>query len=259
MKTAILIPARMGSTRLPGKPLLDKTGKPLIQHTYEQAKKVKGVDYIAVATDDQKIAAKVRAFGGNAIMTSAHHTTGSARIGEAAKQIPFEATCIINLQGDEPEINPNDIEALIKTHHRTRAFATTMATKFPADTSNSVNPDDPSTVKVVLGEETHQKVNTALYFSRAKIPFLQNKNREDDGKENYFLHIGIYAYSAESLQKFNQMPTGVLEQMEQLEQLRILEMNETIAVLKVPLAHPGIDTVQDYQSFVKRYKSKENI
>jgi len=215
MKTAIIIPARLNSSRLPRKLLLNKTGKPLIQHSWERACLVKGVDQVLVATDDEAIFEVVQKFGGTAIMTDKHHTSGSARIAQAAQSI--DADIVINLQGDEPEINPETVADLIALQ---------------------------KTVKVVLCAAKPENTANALYFSRAKIPHTD--------QNAYLMHIGIYAFSYAGLQKFaNHSPTP-LEQAESLEQLRILEMGEKISVLRSPSANPGIDTQADYDAFVAR-------
>ena len=264
MKTAIIIPARYGSTRLEGKPLLRESGKPLIQHVYEQAQKSKSADLVAVATDDQRIADAVRGFGGEAVMTRADHESGSSRVAEAAEHL--DADIIVNLQGDEPEIDPGDLDLLIDLKARDRSFAATLACRFPgAANSGAGAPSDPSAVKVILGAalsglETKavQNAYRAVYFTRSLYPFPIDEDGAVIDPTRYFLHVGVYAFSKESLKRFAAASQGVLEKIERLEQLRILEMGEGIAVGIVNAASPGIDTREDYDAFLKRRVSGSN-
>ena len=252
MKAAIIIPARYQSTRLPGKPLLAETGKPLIQHTYEQAKKSRRASRVIVATDDARIFDAVRGFGGEAVMTAAAHETGSARVAEAAQAV--DAQIIVNLQGDEPEIIPGDIDQLIDLQASDKGFAATLACRFPASAvAGAGSPDDPSAVKVILGEPLGVNAFRARYFTRALCPFPRDGCGLIADPQKYFLHIGVYAFSKASLDAFAAAPLGALEQMERLEQLRILEMGEVIVAGVVDKAAPGIDTLEDYEGFVKRY------
>ncbi len=251
MKAAILIPARFASTRLPGKPLLAETGKPLIQHVYEQAKKSRRASTVIVATDDARIFDTVRGFGGNAVMTSATHESGSARAAEAAAEL--DADIIVNLQGDEPEIDPGDLDTLIDIQAAGASFASTLACRFPVDASSgSGSPDDPSAVKVILGNALGANASRAVYFTRVLCSYPRNQSGLIVEPEKYFLHVGVYAFSKESLAAFASAPPGALEQIERLEQLRILEMGEVIAAGIVKKAVPGIDTPEDYQAFVRR-------
>ena len=255
MKAAVIIPARYASTRLPGKPLLTETGKPLIQHTYEQALSADKVSSVLVATDDARIAEAVRAFGGAAVMTSPDHETGSARVAEASAHT--DADIIVNLQGDEPEIDPADIDKLIAVHEQGRSFASTLACCFaPTASAGPASPDDPSTVKAILGEEMGSGARRALYFTRSICSYPRDACGRIEAPERYYLHLGVYAFSKASLAVFAAAPPGVLEQSERLEQLRILEMGETIAVAEVAAAAPGIDTPEDYVAFVARHAEK---
>ena len=249
MNTAILIPARFGSTRLPGKLLLAQTGKPLIQHTWEQAIKVRGVDAVFIATDDDRIAKAVERFGGQSVMTDSAHQSGSGRIAQAAQNLAVDGKkydIIINLQGDEPEINPDHISALIENHKNANCFASTLACPFPTHlTTGPGSPEDPAAVKVVM--TNHIEKPTALYFSRSKIPHADN--------HRHYMHVGIYAYTFDALIEFSQTGPSPLEKAESLEQLRILEMGKEIGVLLIDKTEPGIDTAQDYSAFVERYKN----
>lgn len=252
MKAAIIIPARFASTRLPGKPLLAETGKALIQHTYEQAEKSRRAERVIVATDDARIFDAVRRFGGDAVMTAADHESGSARAAQAAKAV--DAEIIVNLQGDEPEIDPGDLDRLIDLQAAGHGFASTLVCRFPAGAeSGPGSPDDPSAVKAILGNSLSDNAYQAVYFTRALCPYPRDSRGLIADPQKYFLHIGVYAFSKASLDAFAGAPPGALEQIERLEQLRILEMGEVIVAGVVDRAAPGIDTPQDYSRFVKRY------
>lgn len=251
MKAAIVIPARYASTRLPGKPLLAETGKPLIQHVYERATKAGRAGQVVVATDDRRIAEAVAAFGGDAVMTSVDHQSGTTRVAEAAARI--DADIIVNLQGDEPDIDPRDLDLVIDIQARARCFASTLACRFPrAAVSGPGSPDDPSAVKVILGEDLGHDARRARYFTRRICAYPRDESGAITTPEQYYLHLGVYAFSKESLSAFTLAPCGALETSERLEQLRILEMGEAIAVGEVRAAAPGIDTPEDYAAFVGR-------
>ncbi len=241
MSVAIIIPARLQSTRLAKKLLLDLGGKCVLQRTYEQARKALLAQSVVIATDSEEIAAAVRRFGARAIMTRSDHQSGTERIEEAAASI--DADTIINIQGDEPEIDPLHIDALIGAHLRAARFATTLACPFPA----YIDPAYPAAVKAVLGKEIDrdQQIFEAKDFSR--IP---------PADAGLFLHVGAYAYGRESLKRFVAAPRGKREQAESLEQLRIIEMGETIAVRLVDRAARGIDTPQDFEAARARISVK---
>ncbi|WP_375202301.1 3-deoxy-manno-octulosonate cytidylyltransferase [Hyphococcus sp.] len=251
MKAAIVIPARYASTRLPGKPLLAETGKPLIQHVYENALKVREAACVIVATDDARIFDAVTGFGGKAVMTSDAHETGSARIAEAAETI--DADIIVNIQGDEPEIEPHHIDELINLQATSGAFASTLACPFPSDaTAGPGSPEDPSAVKALLGAALDENARWARFFTRHQAVWPRDADGRITRPERYYLHIGVYAFSKASLMAFAAAPAGALEKGERLEQLRILERGEKIAVGLIPRASPGIDTPEDYEAFVAR-------
>ena len=251
MKAAIIIPARYASTRLPGKPLLTRTGKPLIQHVYENALRVKKAASVTVATDDQRIFDAVTGFGGKVVMTSAAHETGSARIAEAASGI--DADIIVNLQGDEPEIEPHHIERLITLQQDAGAYASTLACPFPADaTAGPGSPEDPSAVKAILGATINEDAYWARYFTRHQAVWPRDAAGLIETPQEYYLHIGVYAFSKASLMDFAAAPAGALEKIERLEQLRILERGGKIAIGLIPRAAPGIDTPEDYEAFIRR-------
>jgi 3-deoxy-D-manno-octulosonate cytidylyltransferase len=227
MRVVIVIPARFASTRLPGKPLLDILGKPMIQHVYERAKEVSGVEAVIVATDDDRVAAAVRGFGGDAVMTSTSHLSGTDRIAEI---LPFVAADLfINLQGDEPLIRPADIETLIAgMREDTRAQVGTLCHCIGAH--EAVNPN---TVKTVLSAS-----GDALYFSRSAIPHV----RDALPALEYMKHIGIYAYRRELLAGYSDLKPSLLEETEKLEQLRLLSAGIRIRVWQVEPTGPGVDT-----------------
>jgi 3-deoxy-manno-octulosonate cytidylyltransferase (CMP-KDO synthetase) len=240
LAATVVIPARFGSTRFPAKILASETGKPLVQHVVDQAKKCARVDRVIVATDDSRIQAALRPFDTQVVMTSPAHQSGTDRIAEVARQLT--ADIVVNVQGDEPEIEPETIDALIAHLEKfPQDDMATAATVFPG----TMNPLDPNLVKVVLDEN-----DRAIYFSRAPIPY----RREADFAANacYYLHLGIYAYRRSFLLEFSGWPPTPLEQTEKLEQLRALEHGRSIFVLKIHRATHGIDTPEQYADFVKR-------
>lgn len=243
MSVTILIPARYASTRLPGKPLLAETGKPMIQHVVEAVSGTAGVDAVVVATDDQRIFDAVEAFGGKAVMTREDHTSGSDRLAEAAEKLSLaDDDIVVNVQGDEPDIPPALIETLVGLLENSDAPMATLCT--PLETSAA---DDPNKVKVVFGSNAK-----ALYFSRSKIPY----DRDKTGRCDYYLHLGIYAYRVAFLKQFTQLPPARLEQIEKLEQLRAIENGYDIMVTPVDYSGVGIDTPEDYAQFVARCSGK---
>jgi 3-deoxy-manno-octulosonate cytidylyltransferase (CMP-KDO synthetase) len=238
MRVVAIIPARYASTRLPGKPLLDQTGKPLIQHVVEAAGKAANLQGVVVATDDLRVFEAVALFGGQAVMTRADHATGTDRLGEAAEKLGLaDDDIVVNVQGDEPEIQPPHIDQLVELLKSSGAEMATLAAPLPADQA-----DKPNLVKVVVA-----KSGLALYFSRAKIPFDRDK-----GGASYLLHRGLYAYSKRFLLVYAKLPPTPAEKAEKLEQLRVLEHGYRVAVGAVDSATPGIDTPEDYAAFVKR-------
>lgn len=243
MTVAIIIPARLASTRLPRKLLLDLGGKTVLQRTFEQASKAHRADSVIIATDAAEIAEAARGFGARAVLTRADHRSGTERIAEAAEQL--DADIIVNIQGDEPEIDPTHIDALIDAHARAGRFASTLACPFPAD----IDPDYPAAVKAILGDEIdHQlQIYEAKDFSRLPPAGL--------AKERLFLHVGAYAFSRDSLRRFVVSPQGARERRESLEQLRIIEMGEKIAVRIVARAARGIDTPDDIEKARRRLRA----
>jgi 3-deoxy-manno-octulosonate cytidylyltransferase (CMP-KDO synthetase) len=240
MQAAVIIPARYASTRLPGKPLLDRTGKPLIVHVAEQAAKAKLAKAVIVATDDQRIADAVQAHGYTAVMTRADHPNGSSRIAEAASGLPKGFEIIVNVQGDEPEIDPAVIDRLIERIKINSEMVATVVCPF----SPGEDVTNPNVVKVVLSQ-----AGRCLYFSRSVIPHRRDDQSDPPG---YFKHLGIYAYRRHFLELYARLSPTPAEQAEQLEQLRILEHGHAIGAIGVERAHQGIDTPEQYEAFVKR-------
>lgn len=230
-----IIPARYDSVRFPGKMLANRTGKPLIQHVYERAAQAKLIDRVIVATDDERIAKAVKSFGGQAVMTRRDHANGTSRIAEAAAQL--KDSIIVNVQGDEPEIDPvlidRTIQALID---HPDCPVSTLASPFePAE-----DRANPNIVKVVIDQD-----GRALYFSRAPIA-------------GALKHVGLYVYRREFLAEYIAMPPTPLEQIERLEQLRILEHGRRIAMAIGKADFHGIDTPEQYEAFVRRHAAQSS-
>jgi 3-deoxy-manno-octulosonate cytidylyltransferase (CMP-KDO synthetase) len=238
MKKVIVIPARYGSTRLPGKLLLDIAGKPIIQWVYERACESTLKDQVLIATDDERIQRRCAAFGALAVMTGAECRSGTDRVYEAIKTI--DADVIINLQGDEPEIRGDMIDALIRAVEQEKLDMATLCSIIddPRDYKN------PHVVKCV-----RDKNNFALYFSRAPLPFLQKHISIP-----LYKHIGIYGFSRSFLETFVSLPRGELEEAESLEQLRALEAGYKIKVIVAEYEGTGIDTEADLEQARKRMK-----
>ena len=241
MTAAVVIPARLGSTRFPAKVLASDTGKPLIQHVVERARKCRKVREVIVAADDQKIADALRPFETRVVLTSPAHHSGTDRIAEVARSLDDDI--IINVQADEPEIESETIHGLIGRLEKSTDDMATAATPFPV----GADPNDANLVKVAIAPD-----GRAVYFSRCAIPF--HRDATPASSAPYHLHLGIYAYRWQFLADFTSWPPGSLEKTEKLEQLRALEHGRSIYVLKVDRATHGIDTPQQYAAFVKRYK-----
>lgn len=245
MTAAAVIPARFASSRLPGKPLLRDTGKYLIQHVYEQVSRADRVSTVIVATDDERIASAVESFGGRTAMTRAEHPSGTDRVAEVAAGL--DADIVVNVQGDEPEIEPDSIDTLVELlTQRDSPPIATLACPFAAD----ADPANPNSVKVVFDQG-----GRAMYFSRALIPYPRDAGGKIADPRAWHLHVGIYGYRRGTLLELAKLPPSPLEQAEKLEQLRFLEHGYAIAVGVVGRAAIGIDTPEDYQAFVKRYRA----
>lgn len=260
MSVAIVIPARWASTRLPEKMLLSKTGWPLVRHVYEQAKKAMLADQVLIATDDMRIYNAIKDFGGEVVMTDPNHPTGTDRLAEVAAKHLKGTELIVNVQGDEPELEPDRIDALIQLYQASNAAMATLVTRFPSNAiQGNGSPNDPNCVKAVLGAPVRRKDNhvlgyQALYFSRNLIPYPRDTQGVINNPTDYFMHLGVYAYSPDFLKKYVSLPQGRLELTEKLEQLRIIENGYSIVAGVVDGAIPGVDTQEDYDNFVRRWK-----
>jgi len=240
MKIICVIPARYASTRLPGKPLKDICGKPMICRVYDRAKLAKNISEVIVATDDDRIFQAVEKNSGRAMMTRADHKTGTDRLAEVAEKFS-DADVVINVQGDEPLIEPALIEELAAQFEDENLQMATVATEL-TDAEEMKNPNN---VKVVI-----DKNNNALYFSRSLIPYPRN-----EGKSKVFKHIGIYAYRRNFLLDYAKMQPTELEQAESLEQLRALENGFKIRVIKSDCKFVGVDTEEDLKLVNEIYKN----
>jgi len=284
VKIVACIPARFSSTRFPGKVLAKDTGKFLIQHVYEQACQAKLIDRVIIAADDRRVVEAAKSFGAECVLTSVKHQSGTDRIAEAVKNV--DADIVVNLQADEPEIDPDNIDyvARLLADNPDYPMATLAA---PFDNAKQIA--DPNIVKVVVSScvpstalgtgvrdascekkemdsrfrgndstqyarrNTQDDIGRAIYFSRSPIPY--DREKAGIGKlEQYLRHIGIYAYRKEFLLKITALPQTPLEKIEKLEQLRALENGFSILVGRVKHTCDGIDTPEQYAEFVKRYK-----
>lgn len=272
MNATAIIPARFASTRFPGKPLADKTGKPLIQHVVEQVRKAQTIQRIVVATDDRRIFDVVKKFGGEAVMTREDHPNGTSRLAEAVHIIESQASkhappqspvtaqgaltgaspitnIIVNVQGDEPEIEPDVIDQLVQgLANDPDAPMATLASRFAPDE----DPNDPNIVKLIVDQLGH-----AMYFSRSLIPYHRDaatatKSAISDQRSAILKHPGLYAYRRDFLLKYVTLPPTPLEEAEKLEQLRALEHGYKIRIIQTTVRHHGIDTPEQYEAFVNR-------
>ncbi|MFV0330230.1 MAG: 3-deoxy-manno-octulosonate cytidylyltransferase [Dysgonomonas sp.] len=240
MKFIAIIPARYASTRFPGKPLADMGGKPMIQRVYEQVKKA--VDEVWVATDDSRISDAVEAFGGKAVMTSANHKSGTDRIQEAYLRINKDFDVVINVQGDEPFIQPEQIESLKNCFDGVEVELATLVKPFRKEDGFDTlfNPNSP---KVVVN-----KKDEAIYFSRSIVPYIRDVHHTEWlDKHIFYKHIGMYAYRVDVLEKITQLPQSSLEKAESLEQLRWIENGYRIRVGYTNVETIGIDTPEDME------------
>ena len=249
LRSTIVIPARLASTRLPRKLLLRETGKSVLQHTYESASKARRTSGLCVAADSGEIAAEVRAFGGNVKLTDPACASGTDRVAEIASELE-DVDILVNVQGDEPEISAAAIDLAVELLEKhPSAVMSTLAP--PLRTKEQLF--DPSCVKVVFDQ-----TGRAIYFSRAPIPFPRNWDGAMLTAEPplFHQHIGLYAYRRDFLLKLAALPRAPLEQVENLEQLRVLQAGHTILVGVIDEPTIGIDTPADYSAFVERWKSR---
>lgn len=239
MKYSVIIPARYASSRFPGKPLAILGGKAVINRVVEQVEKT-GLPAL-VATDDQRIMECVQSAGGRAVMTRADHRCGTDRVREAAATLASDVDVIINVQGDEPFICPEQLTALCRVFEKyPDTDIATLVRPLPADTTYA-EISDPALVKAVVGDE-----GQALYFSRFPIPYQRGVEPEQWGtRHTYFAHIGVYAYRTEALRRITELPLAPLEQAESLEQLRWLSAGLRIRTAATAIHTIGIDTPAD--------------
>jgi 3-deoxy-manno-octulosonate cytidylyltransferase (CMP-KDO synthetase) len=247
MKKVIVIPARLDSSRLPKKVLLDLKGKTVIQRVYEQCLKVKNIDGVYIATDSTEIEGVCRSFTDHIILTKSSHQSGTDRIGEAVSGI--DCDIVVNVQGDEPFIDPNLIEELVHSFDHDQVSMASAMSKI----ENIKDLQDPNVVKVVVDTQ-----NNAIYFSRAPIPFPRDHqeiiySNEELKKHNFFRHIGIYGYQKDFLAKYIKMEQTNLEKLEKLEQLRVIENGFKIKMIEAASSLIGIDTQEDYEEALKKY------
>ena len=233
MKIAAIIPSRFGSTRFQGKPLAPIAGKPMIQHVYEAASRSRAIDFVAVATDDRRILEAVEAFGGRAVMTSSALRSGTDRVARAADKLGLGRSDIaINVQGDQPLIDPRCLEQVVEPLLADSQLGMSTLAFCIVDPGEYANPKD---VKVVMSQ-----TGNALYFSRAPVP-----HGRDGNTFNSYKHLGIYAYTKKFLEIFQRLPSGTLESIEKLEQLRALEFGHPIRVVVTPYDSPEVDLPED--------------
>ncbi|MEZ6095080.1 MAG: 3-deoxy-manno-octulosonate cytidylyltransferase [Pirellulaceae bacterium] len=242
MQVLIVIPARLASTRLPNKMLLSETGMTLLEHTYRAAERCTTANKVIIAADSRKVEEAAKAFGGNVCMTDPNHPSGTDRVAEVSGRYP-EFDMIVNLQGDEPEIDPELIDAAVKKLiDSPEASVSTVAVPIvdPEQISN------PACVKLVMDCN-----GLALYFSRSPIPFIRNS----ESGVSHWQHVGLYVFRRDFLLRFSDLAPSALEKCESLEQLRVLENGLKIAVATAKNAPKGIDTIEDYQAFVNRQRT----
>jgi 3-deoxy-manno-octulosonate cytidylyltransferase (CMP-KDO synthetase) len=240
MKIAGIIPARYASTRFPGKPLIDIQGKSMIQRVYEQCLKCPQLAVVVVATDDERIFNEVRGFGGQAMMTSASHQSGTDRCGEVIKKLEQQGETfdvVINIQGDEPFINPEQISKITFQLEDSKVQIATLVKIIYSHKELF----DPNVVKVVLANN-----GRAIYFSRSTVPYLRGHEQKDWlGEQTFYKHVGIYGYQTEILKRIIALPKGNLEIAESLEQLRWLENGFLVFAEETDIESIAIDTPED--------------
>lgn len=243
-RVVAIIPARLGSTRFPRKVLADETGLPLIEHVRRAALTAGLVERVVIATDDESVAAKIREFRGEAVLTSVAHPNGTSRLAEASRILGLAPRdIVVNVQGDEPEVQGRVIDLLVETLLRADCEVSTICSPMEPDD----DPANPNIVKAVLALD-----GRALYFSRAPIPFHRAGG---DASAPVLKHVGLYAYRVEFLHAYAALPATPLERTEMLEQLRVLEHGFRIAAGVTRVLSTGIDTPEQYAAFVRRVKS----
>lgn len=244
-----VIPARYGSTRLTGKPLIDLCGKPMVQHTYERASRAASMDALIIATDDGRIYNAVKQFGGTAVMTPTTCTSGSDRIAHVLREL-FDADIAVNIQVDQPLLDPMMIDECVQGLLEDRAVEVTTLVKRISDPADLENSNIP---KVVLDRERH-----ALYFSRAMIPLPRDNGDVHEllRRHLYYKHIGLYVYRRDFLIQFSEMEPSALEEVECLEQLRILEHGHRIKCVITERESFSVDSPEDLERVRKQMDSR---
>ncbi len=239
IRVLAIIPARYSSVRFPGKPLADINGKPMIQRVYEQVRKCSNIEDIIVATDDERIINIVEKFNGKAILTSNEHQSGTDRCAEVIQLLKYNYEVVLNVQGDEPFINPQQIEQLVNCFYKPEIQIATLIKHI----TQSQELFDSSKVKVVINEKSE-----AMYFSRSPIPFLRGVSEElwPENSTSY-KHIGIYGYRTEVLNQIVKLPVHSLERAESLEQLRWLANGYNIQTALTDLESISVDTIEDLE------------
>ena len=247
LRSIAILPARLGSTRLPRKVLLAETGLPLFVHTAKAAATCGGLSKVLIATDAPEVVSAAEAHGFEALLTDANHQSGTDRVREALQKVAGEWDVVLNVQADEPDIHPGDLQRLIEAFEDEGCEAATLG--LPIE--NEADWQRPSVVKIVLDAR-----GQALYFSRAPIPNRLHARGELEAPWG-LRHIGVYAYRPSALHRFCDLPPGKLEALENLEQLRWLEHGGSMRVLPATRAPRGIDTQEDYAEFVARHGTRD--
>ena len=235
MNATVIIPARMASTRFPGKPLVDIRGKPMVQWVYERASRARGISRVIVATCDREIVSAVEAFGGDAVMTSDKHRSGADRLAEVAANLDVEI--VVNVQGDEPLIDPVSIERAVEPFSGGGEVMTSLMVPIDREAAQDAN-----LVKVVVSLDNH-----ALYFSRSPIPYFRSQGSGAGGRGQTYGHVGLYAYTRDFLLNYASLEPTPLEKTESLEQLRVLEHGYRIKMVEVAERPMGVDTPEDLE------------
>lgn len=244
MKVIGIIPARYQSSRFPGKPLVDIKGKSMIQRVYEQVS-LANLDSVVVATDDDRILDHVKEFGGNAIMTNSNHSNGTSRCNEVLQNSEEDYDLVLNIQGDEPYIHPDQLKQLVALFENSEVQIGTLIKQIDS-IDELLNPN--SIKKVVVNDKFE-----ALYFSRSPIPFVHGVAQEDWlGHQTFYKHIGIYAFRSKVLNNLVNLPVSKLEKVESLEQLRWLENGYSIQTGVTEHESPSIDTPADLERLLRK-------
>jgi 3-deoxy-manno-octulosonate cytidylyltransferase (CMP-KDO synthetase) len=236
-----IIPARFASTRFPGKPLVDIGGQTMIERVYGQAKK-SNLDHVVVATDDDRIARAVSAFGGEAILTSVEAANGTDRCREALQKLAYQPDLVVNIQGDEPFIDPEQINKVLELLERDKVEIATLVS--PAKTKQEI--ENPNRVKAVIA-----KNDRVLYFSRSALPYTRNES--EFALENYRIHLGIYGFKGSILEQLAGLEQSALEKAESLEQLRWIENGFDIFALETNERADAVDTPEDLEALRQKF------